>query len=379
ATAAQPLAEWQQVDRLYHSGTLELTDGEATDALDLGGFQAGHYRIEWTYPDGTAGEPTSFRVVNVAAGRLPAGMLYHVNGLDGRARVGEPLEITLVSALDLPHVVYGWASRKGYTTDLAGGGKKTTFRYVPTERDRGGIQFNAAFLRLNANHQLAYRFPLPWDNKKLQIDYATFRDKLRPGAPERWTLTVRNADGSPVAAAALASMYDASLDQIYAGNNWGLNPFPSFNVYRNFANLLGDGTGTGYGRTQRVRLDLPSIAPLPGLDLSPFSWFGGRSRRVERKMLARSAPAGLSAAPQNYSAEAAPEFEDSSMDEVQVAAGVPPPAPAVEENKAEEPPVQIRKNLQETAFWFPELTSNDAGELTVSFTSPEALTSWNFR
>ncbi|MEO0734065.1 MAG: MG2 domain-containing protein, partial [Bacteroidota bacterium] len=68
ATASQPLEDWVQAGPPYHSGTLELTDGEAADALALAGFRAGHYRIEWTYPDGTAGEPTSFQVVNTAVG-----------------------------------------------------------------------------------------------------------------------------------------------------------------------------------------------------------------------------------------------------------------------------------------------------------------------
>lgn len=41
--------------------------------------------------------------------------------------------------------------------------------------------------------------------------------------------------------------------------------------------------------------------------------------------------------------------------------------------------VKARKNLSETAFFFPQLQTDDKGNLKFSFTSPEALTQWKLR
>ncbi len=41
--------------------------------------------------------------------------------------------------------------------------------------------------------------------------------------------------------------------------------------------------------------------------------------------------------------------------------------------------VQIRKNLQETAFFFPKLSTDKEGNVSFNFTSPEALTRWNLQ
>ena len=41
--------------------------------------------------------------------------------------------------------------------------------------------------------------------------------------------------------------------------------------------------------------------------------------------------------------------------------------------------VQIRKNFNETAFFFPDLRTNENGDIEFSFTMPEALTKWKFQ
>ncbi|WP_055446754.1 MG2 domain-containing protein [Lacinutrix mariniflava] len=41
--------------------------------------------------------------------------------------------------------------------------------------------------------------------------------------------------------------------------------------------------------------------------------------------------------------------------------------------------VKIRKNLQETAFFFPQLQTDESGSVSFSFTTPEALTKWKLQ
>src|SRR5205814_1217421 len=40
--------------------------------------------------------------------------------------------------------------------------------------------------------------------------------------------------------------------------------------------------------------------------------------------------------------------------------------------------VQIRKNFNETAFFFPDLKTDDSGAIEFSFTMPEAVTQWKW-
>lgn len=386
------LQEWPTNGTAVYSGNLDVKDGEAKLDLSAGNWPVGHYRVEWAYPDGTAGEPATFAVLDVANAALPAGMAYHLQVDERAPKVDQEISLTLISAIDLPNVHGRWSSRRGNKLVETSANRKAVFTYIPKESDRGGINLNVGFLRFNEDKSFSQRFNLGWDNKKLKIDYAVFRDKLLPGTPERWTLTVRNADGTPVAAAALATMYDKSLDQISNEGNWQFSPFPNFYGGGNFGSLLVDGANTGQGQTRYRWPDLPSVPQAPGLDISPFNNYGGinirgsRSRPTnysidgapvsESRMMKRSAPAPASMA--------SPEMEEMALSDSMGGAAPPPPppapgAPTSEAPQAEEAPVQIRKNLQETAFWMPELASDAEGNLVISFDSPEALTSWKFR
>lgn len=392
------------------TGRLDIKDGKGKFNVDLRNYPVGHYRIEWNYPDGTFGEPKVIRVMNIQRGILPPGMLYHVVGLDRPVKVNKPIVIRVIAPAGIDHLTYRFGSRKGEVLETTAANNSASIRYTPTDADRGGIQFAMGFVRFGTIHAKNKNMAFGWDNKKLQVDYATFRDKLRPGVPEKWTLTVKNADGSPVHAAALASMYDASLDQIFAGNAWQFSPFPSYYGNRGMMSMFNDGSNSGYGRSNKRLQKLPSIPGNPGLDMAPFSWYG-RTKNIgghwantagisavggfdtilivdpntyevtyeirssneaparSAKMVRSAAPGGAPPPPMAYSAET-PQADAMMMDD---------DADSIAEVADAAPPVQIRTNLQETAFWFPELTSNDAGDLTISFDSPEALTSWKFR
>jgi hypothetical protein len=83
------------------------------------------------------------------------------------------------------------------------------------------------------------------------------------------------------------------------------------------------------------------------------------------------------------------ETEDSEsqmlyVDGIKVRGSASIPESAISESESEfyeskkAPEPQIRRNLQETAFFYPHLTTNKDGEVWVEFTVPEALTRWNF-
>src|SRR5689334_14634691 len=71
------------------------------------------------------------------------------------------------------------------------------------------------FIKHNRYYQLNQTINVPWSNKDLAIEYATYRDKTLPGSEERWKLRITGYKNEKLAAELLASMYDASLDQFY--------------------------------------------------------------------------------------------------------------------------------------------------------------------
>ncbi|PPK88216.1 uncharacterized protein YfaS (alpha-2-macroglobulin family) [Neolewinella xylanilytica] len=335
-------------------------------------FPVGHYRIEWSYPDGTTGQPATFSVYDADEASLPAGMLYQLDRLEDSVRVGEELTFRLLSAVELPLVLSQWQSRRGVTFGRTASDGSLRFTYTPTEADRGGLTFEFAFVRFNRSFTERRQLELPWDDKKLEVTYTTFRDRLRPGEPEQWTIELRSPDGEPAAAAALATMYDASLDQLYSGQGWAFSPYPQF--YGGPSLTEGGSFGSAYGRAYGTPVDpvTDTIPDLPELQL-PF----GRDLTLQLRGKVMGVEMRSNAV-QRFEAESLDEAAVSGMAAPQSASPPPPPTAEAEDAQGGEP-VNIRTNLQETAFWLPELTAGEDGALRISFTSPEALTAWKFR
>ena len=365
------LREWPAGGVPVYETTLTIRDGSTAVILPAN-FPVGHYRIDFTYPDGTAGEPATFSVFNSITAELPSGVLYQVAQQPDSIRVGTPITITLLSALDLPLVVHQWASRREVTLSRdSTTDRRLTLTYTPTEEDRGDIFQSLVFVRLNRVFQENRQLPLSWDNKELHVSYRTFRSRLRPGQSEQWTLELRTDDSLPAAAAALATMYDTSLDQLYAGADWQFSPYPQYGTApllegSTFGSQYGEGLTAPANPPGDTLPELPylSLYRLDGLTLTKA--LSGRVRGVRLEM--RTAPA----------VELAEEAMMLDAEASNVTAPPPPPVPTAAADRSR-PPVDLRTDLRETAFWLPELTAGPDGSLQVSFTSPEALTAWKFR
>jgi 5-hydroxyisourate hydrolase-like protein (transthyretin family) len=89
----------------------------------------------------------------------------------------------------------------------------TPITVIPTEEDRGGMMITEAYVIQNRMYTQEYSVEVPWTNKKLDIQYSSYRNKTEPGSKETWTVTVKGNDKEKVNAELLTAMYDASLDQ----------------------------------------------------------------------------------------------------------------------------------------------------------------------
>lgn len=255
-----------------------------------------------------------------------------------------------------------------------------TFEFPIVESDRGGVVASGFTVKNNRFYGSTQAFTVPWSNKSLQITYETFRDKLAPGGAEEWRLKISGPDKEKVAAEMVAGMYDASLD-VFMPHYWGFSPYP-----RQYAlwNIQGNNTFLmKAGASQRI--EAPQDFGFIDRGYRAFNWYGmplygynshgGMLRRQAMMKMEDSYEEMLMVAP------AAEIQMDKGNINRQVGADasgkVTPPAPPEPKTPAPSP-APIRRNLQETVFFFPELHTDAEGNVIVKFTMNEALTRWKF-
>lgn len=261
-----------------------------------------------------------------------------------------------------------------------------SFTVPVTKEDIGGFAISYSYAAYNHFESGTLNIQVPYPSTDLQIETLTFRDKLQPGTDETWSFKIKGAKGDKVTAELLASMYDASLD-MFRGHSWSFNPLikPTYYSNRrvNAVRCFTTGSFDVYQDNESYSYNNPSF--------DSFNWFGfyfGNNYRI------RGVPSGV----MRMKRSSAPSPSEDSMDfmEMESVAGAPmeanitlgnepkakSPSTGREQNKNTEPEtenIQIRKNFQETAFFFPQLQTDKEGNVSFSFTSPEALTKWNLQ
>ncbi|MBP9143102.1 MAG: hypothetical protein KBI44_01340, partial [Thermoanaerobaculia bacterium] len=248
------------------------------------------------------------------------------------------------------------------------------------EADRGGL---AARLTLVADHQFVSQsaaLEVPWKNKELTVEFATFRDRLTPGARETFRITVKDAQGRPVEAGAaelLASMHDRSLDlfaPFAAPRPLGL--FPTGAYFPPLSSNLG-AIGPLWQRDESW-VKWAAVDELSGdafVEISPWgiggpgSGRGGPMRRMQKGGVAMMAMMAEGAVPAPAAAPAPQGVADVG--------GVAETIAVTGDAASEEPAaVALRANFAETAFWQPQLLTGADGSAAIEFTVPDSVTSW---
>lgn len=252
---------------------------------------------------------------------------------------------------------------------------------IPVKEEyRGNFTVHFTFVKRGRAFMHSQTMNVPWENKDLKLTYETFRSKLTPGQKEEWRIHISGSKGEKVSAEMLASMYDASLDA-FAPNAW------SFSIYNTRGTTLNFRSGSfGAIHSQwydRREPEMPIQHEFRTYDY--LNWFGyaavgygGGPGRMYKELESLYSVAGVVRA----------EMADGNMEETKAVASLAAPVIADSVNTGGAyPPVNapkpaeaasVRRNLTETAFFYPQLMTNDSGDVIFSFTSPEALTRWKF-
>ncbi len=261
-------------------------------------------------------------------------------------------------------------------------GLPVRFEIPISETDRGGFVVHFTTVQNGRLYTNTRAVSVPFTNKMLALKTSTFRDKLQPGQAEQWKLQITGPAADKVAAELVATLYDASLDAIMP-HNW---PTELYSDY--YAGVQSWQSGSfDNQQTRPFRNKMMELAQLRELIFDQLDGFGSaymgypnRSQKLHIRGAAsrKNAVAQQSFADMAFAPALANARAESDVEMVQTGAQ-DLASPSVARPSVARPSVarpKFRKDFNETAFFFPQLQTDSTGDVTLSFTMPEALTRW---
>jgi uncharacterized protein YfaS (alpha-2-macroglobulin family) len=255
-----------------------------------------------------------------------------------------------------------------------------------SEKHRGGFSVNFMFVKNARIFEFSHYVSVDWDNKRLNLELLTYRDKTLPGSQEEWKIKITDNNKKPVDAELLAGMYDASLD-VFAANSWGFSYLPSYYSYLTWASSSFEiAQGAIYTSEFRTK-NINDRIVYPSLNLHGLDYWG----RYYRNEIRRTAGV-MEKSESTVSADEDLNLQDAELEESPAGFAVVDQTVTstitrddkqinglvVAGEEMQVPEVKIRSNFNETAFFYPHLVTDEKGEIMISFTMPESLTRWNF-
>ena len=308
---------------------------------------------------------------------------------------GKPVYVQVGSSENGAHIVYSIIAgnkllEKG-AWELGDSIVTLPFTYKPEYAS--GVVINYSFVKNGECYTRKISIARPLPEKKLNITWKTFRDRLTPGQKEKWTLQITTPDGKPAKAQLMSVLYDKSLDQL-ADHTWKMSlgfsqwlPDCYWKSNLKYYEMGLAGTyPTKYYDEKELEVDQ--------FDGKYFSYYG-YMQAVELSKLERSSGGTVESVriqKDELVQEEGRVMKTRGSNMIRVAAA----APSVNKvfDVVEEMPqfaggsssdagqfldkVQIRENLNETAFFYPALESDNQGNVAINFTLPESVTTWKF-
>ena len=310
-------------------------------------------------------------------------------------RDGKPVYIQVGSSENGAHIVYSIIAGNKLLEKGAWelGDSIVTLPFTYKEEYASGIVLNYSFVKQGKCYTRMMSIARPLPEKKLNIAWKTFRNRLTPGQKEEWTLKITTPDGKPAKAQLMSVLYDKSLDQI-APHSWNF----SLGFYQSLPDCYWEDNLTFRS------LYLNGVYPTKyyderGLDVDKFDGkyfsYYAYMQAVELSKLERSSGRTVEAVRIKKDELVLEEgrvmkTRGSNMNRVAAAA---PSANKVFDVVEEMPQfvggsgsdvgqyldkVQVRENMNETAFFYPALESDNNGNVAIRFTLPESVTTWKF-
>lgn len=245
-----------------------------------------------------------------------------------------------------------------------------------------GLVLNVAWVRNGQTYTHRAEIRRPEKNNKLHLSWKTFRNQLVPGQKEEWILSVLTPDGKPANTQLMATLYDKSLDQIYK-HDWGFQPTYFYSLPG--AAWEGISLGSLHVSTRgSLRLDKVNGLNFRSINHDYYSglMISGFSRplsiRGTRIMYKTQASNVLMAKAETANEELSESLVVSSAGRSLYDSATDLRKNSAEGSEKSEQSVQYRENLNELAFFYPQLVTDKNGDILIKFTLPESTTTWKF-
>lgn len=310
-------------------------------------------------------------------------------------RDGKSVYIQVGSSENGAHIVYSIIAGNKLLEKGAWelGDSIVTLPFTYKEEYASGIVLNYSFVKQGKCYTRVMSIARPLPEKKLNIAWKTFRNRLTPGQKEEWTLKITTPDGKPAKAQLMSVLYDKSLDQIVPHSwNFSLGFYQSLpNCYwkhnLTFRSFYLNGVyPTKYYDEKQLDVDkfdgkfFSYYAYMQAVELSKLERSSGgtvESVRIQKDELVKEEGRVMKTRGSNIIlvAAAAPSADkvfDVVEEMPQFAGGSGSDAGQFLDK------VQVRENMDETAFFYPALESDNNGNVAIRFTLPESVTTWKF-
>ncbi|MGM0442285.1 MAG: alpha-2-macroglobulin family protein [Elusimicrobiota bacterium] len=341
---------------------------EASAEFKLDNLEAGLYRLKAQSKDKFGTETENMRTFKVLPPRdatsFPLKIPSHIDVKNRTLLPGEKLDVVWGTGYPSGRAFFEIEHKGEFLKRVQSpeGNTQHRFTFPVSEKLRGGFNLMVTYIRDNRSYSRTIPIKVPHSNKELDINFSTFRDRLKPGQKEKWTVNIKDKDGPLSESEFAAVLYDSSLDAFYPHQWSSFNFFSRYTnrISQNFSNRpvrFNGNSGDRYPPHPKER----TYWSFPDFINIRMRYYGGRrmmlaenSGRVEAKR-EKSSRTRKDEAAEKKTESKKPEPEDSDFEDM-----------------------DIRENLDETAFFYPHLKPEKDGSLTFEFTMPEALTKWKF-
>lgn len=343
------------------------------ESLDLGKLSAGRYRLELFNIEGkdTIRTEKTFEVYDRKSLAHSQKPFLKVIQSKAEFQRNEKAKIYVYSAVPNALLNVYLQNGKGETVTEQKSLKNGVLEYeVAFPKDESIDQINVQFqlVAFNDVKTESVNLKIESDKKPLRIETVTFRDKLQPGQKEKWTVKVLGDEKEKINAEVLANMYDKSLD------NFAVNQYSWQKLYQKY--FIMNSYGINENLEQKSYDKRAEYFNQKWIRFPQFNWFTGGI--YENRFIVRGLSSMPSSMPENK-LEGRVAGLKITRDTISKSRDIEAVAiiGGLARKKTEDlEKIPVRQNLNETAFFYPNLLTDKEGNVNFEFTSPEALTKW---
>ncbi len=390
-------------------------DTGVNDSVDFTGmknWKPGRYVIEMNSIDSFGMNVQELRYVTIldkASSENPLNEVWLCSALKTTCEPGEEAEFLISTGAENLNVLYEVEHRgKIIERKMITLKKEQQKITIPIKEEfRGNITVHFNSVKFGRSHVSRHDIYVPYSNKVLDVEFETFRNKLLPGSKEEWKIKIKGPKGEKVAAEMITAMYDASLDA-FASNSFYMNVF---NTY--YSSKYWYSTCFGQTNSQLYSDDWNIYLTMPVREYKQLNWWGynayysrysyrnyyydgdeddyglrggaimmdmavseiANEEREAPPSIAKEVSGNIATRSDNKAVATGTTGLDKANQQTILTPGVKD-AEGSDRNGLGK--IEARSNLNETAFFYPQLETNEKGEVIISFTMPEALTKWKF-